>query len=172
MARRGLVVLVADLLYRPGARRRVTETGPSDDLRVVASTVAAGSDVTIDAILEWVTDGLLATGTATAAYEGECRRCLTTLRGTVRAQFQELFEFDAREGESYPIKGEHIDLAPLAREALLLGLPLAPLCREDCAGLCPRCGADLNAGACGCRPDDRDPRWAALDVLRGDGEEN
>ena len=171
MAKRGLVVLVADLLHRPGARRQIHEVATSDELRVVGSTVPARSEVTVDATLEWVTDGVLATGVVTTAYEGECRRCLTTVPGVVRANFQELFEFEAREGESYPIKGEHIDLAPLVNEALLLELPLAPLCREDCQGLCPRCGADLNAGPCGCDPDDRDPRWAALDVLKGDTED-
>jgi uncharacterized metal-binding protein YceD (DUF177 family) len=91
----------------------------------------------------------------------------TVKRDTTYAEYREtLFEFEAREGESYPIRGEHIDLAPLTREALLLNLPLAPLCREDCAGLCPRCGADLNAGPCGCGSDERDPRWAILDVLK------
>ena len=171
MAKRGLVVLVADLLHRPGARRRLQQSGVLDGHRVVASTVPAGSEVQVEATLEWVTDGLLATGTARAPFEAECRRCLTAVRGEVEAPFQELFEFEAREGESYPIRGEHIDLAPLAREALLLNLPLAPLCREDCAGLCPRCGADLNLGRCGCEPDDRDPRWAVLDALKGVDED-
>ena len=172
MANRGLVVLVADLLHRPGARRRVQQSGVVDSLRVVASTVPASSEVQVDATLEWVTDGLLVTGVARGPFESECRRCLTTVRGEVAARFQELFEFEAREGESYPIKGEHIDLGPLVRETLLLELPLAPLCREDCAGLCPRCGADLNAGPCGCEPEDRDPRWAVLDVLKGDAEDD
>jgi uncharacterized protein len=170
MAKPGLVVLVADLLHRPSARRRVRQASLLDDLRVVGSTVPSGAEVVVDAMLEWVSDGLLATGVATAPFEAECRRCLTVVRGEVEARFQELFEFQPREGESYPIKGEIIDLTPLAREALLLELPLAPLCQEACLGLCPRCGADLNAGPCQCPPEDPDPRWAVLDVLRGDGE--
>jgi uncharacterized protein len=60
-------------------------------------------------------------------------------------------------------------LRPLVRDALLLELPLAPLCREDCRGLCAHCGADLNDGPCDCAPP-RDPRWDALDVL-GAGED-
>ena len=171
MADRGLVVLVADLLRRPGARRRVHQASVLDSVRVVGSTVPERSEVSVDAMLEWVTDGLLATGAATAPFEAECRRCLTTVRGEVRAPFQELFEFEAREGESYPIRGEHIDLAPLVREAVLLELPLAPLCREDCRGLCPRCGADLNAGPHVCPIEERDPRWAVLDVLKREPEE-
>lgn len=58
-----------------------------------------------------------------------------------------------------------IDLRSLVNEQLQLGLPMKPLCREDCAGLCGRCGADLNHGPCDCRPD-VDPRWAMLKNLK------
>ena len=58
---------------------------------------------------------------------------------------------------------------PFTRDAVLLELPLAPLCRPDCAGLCPTCGADLNEGPCACPPAEGDPRWAALDALRSSG---
>ena len=164
--RAGLVVNVADLLYRPGARRRFRGSAPLDALRVVGSTVPAQSEVTVDALLEWVNDGVLATGTATAPWEAECRRCLGPVRGKATAEFRELFEEASREGETYPLRGDRIDLAPLAQEALLLELPLAPLCRDDCQGLCPSCGAELNAGPCRCPIDERDPRWAILDGLR------
>ena len=167
----GLVANVADLLHRPGARRRVVDRGTLDGLRVVASAVAPDAQVTVDATLEWVSDGILATGTVSAPWQAECRRCLGPVRGEAHAQFQELYEPDAREGESYPLQGDRIDLAPLAREALLLELPLAPLCRDDCQGLCPRCGADLNAGACTCPSDSGDPRWAVLDALRPEGDD-
>ena len=60
-----------------------------------------------------------------------------------------------------------MDLLPLARDAVLLNLPLAPVCRPDCAGLCPTCGADLNEGPCLCLPVSSNGRWAALDALRG-----
>jgi uncharacterized protein len=60
-------------------------------------------------------------------------------------------------------EGEEVDLSPLLRERLLLSLPTLPLCRESCRGLCCRCGADLNAGTCGCRAEEGDPR---LEVLR------
>jgi uncharacterized protein len=166
--RAGLIINVADLLHRPGARRRVQQAGTVEALQVVGSTVPAESAVSVDAVLEWVNDGILATGTATAPFEAECRRCLTTVRSEVTAQFRELFEVEAREGETYPLRGERIDLAPLAQEALLLELPLAPLCREACRGLCPTCGADLNHGACSCPAADRDPRWAVLDDFRTD----
>jgi len=71
----------------------------------------------------------------------------------------------ASDEELYPIVDETIDLGPLARDAVVLELPMAPLCREDCAGLCVQCGANRNEGDCGCVAP-RDPRWANLDVLR------
>ncbi len=64
-------------------------------------------------------------------------------------------------------RGNEIDLWPELREAALLALPLKPLCRDDCRGLCPRCGRDLNAGDCGCRDDRPDPRWDKLRKLSG-----
>ena len=81
-------------------------------------------------------------------------------------EFQELFEPDSAEGETYPLHHEQVDLEPLARETLLVELPLAPLCRQECRGLCPICGEDLNRGACHCPPATGDPRWEALDELR------
>jgi uncharacterized metal-binding protein YceD (DUF177 family) len=73
--------------------------------------------------------------------------------------------------ETYPLVGDQLDLRPLVRDALLLELPLAPLCREDCRGLCAQCGTDLNSGPCECEPA-RDPRWNALDALRGAPEDD
>ena len=165
---RPFVVNVADLLHRPGAHRRERVSGGLDGLRVVDASVPAGADVVVDTLLEWVTDGILATGTAVAPWTGECRRCLGPVGGELVVEFRELFEESPREGESYPLRGDHIDLAPLAREAVLCDLPLAPLCAEDCHGLCPTCGVDLNQGSCGCAEQHTDPRWAALDVLRGE----
>jgi uncharacterized protein len=89
--------------------------------------------------------------------------------GELAVEFCELFEESPRDGESYQLRLDTIDLAPLVREAIMLELPLAPVCSPDCQGLCPTCGADLNDGPCGCAPTSGDPRWAALDVLRGSG---
>ncbi|MFN2607512.1 MAG: DUF177 domain-containing protein [Acidimicrobiales bacterium] len=164
--RRPFLVNVADLVHRPGARRHEGVSGRIDGLRVVDAAVPPGAPVTVDAVLEWVSDGVLASGTATAPWAGECRRCLRPVGGEVAVEFRELFEETPREGQSYPLRADHMDLEPLAREAILLDLPLAPLCAPDCHGLCPTCGMDLNAGACECGAPDPDPRWAALDALR------
>jgi uncharacterized protein len=59
-------------------------------------------------------------------------------------------------------EGEDVDVAPIAEERVQMSIPMKPLCREDCRGLCPRCGADRNQGSCACASEDTDPRWAAL----------
>lgn len=63
-------------------------------------------------------------------------------------------------------EGDEIDLGPLIREQLLLALPTRPLCREDCRGLCPHCGINLNRGECGCETAQPDPRFAVLRSLK------
>ena len=63
-----------------------------------------------------------------------------------------------RDEEAYPLAGDELDLEPLARDAVLLELPLAPLCAEDCPGLCPTCGANRNTETVRLRPARRDPR--------------
>jgi uncharacterized protein len=137
---------------------------------VTGTALAPGAQAEVDLLIEAVADGVLATGTVTAPWVGECRRCLGPVRGAALVEFRELFEGHPTEGETWPLRHDHVDLEPFVREALVLELPLAPLCGEGCQGLCPICGADRNEGPCGCATDDRDPRWAALDALRTEPE--
>lgn len=65
------------------------------------------------------------------------------------------------------VADEVLDTEPLIREQVQLGIPMKPLCRPDCKGLCPTCGADLNLGPCRCSGEETDPRWAGLAALRG-----
>jgi uncharacterized protein len=134
-------------------------------MRVTESWVPDGAAVDLALTLEAVEGGIVAAGTVAAPWVGECRRCLGPVVGNIEARVEELFVPEPEEGEAYPILRDHIDLEPLAREAIVLALPLVPLCRPDCKGLCPECGADLNSGPCGCAVVSSDPRWAALDAL-------
>ncbi|HMC52469.1 MAG TPA: DUF177 domain-containing protein [Acidimicrobiales bacterium] len=156
-----------------GSRQREERHGPIDGLAVSGSQVPAGREVSVDLVLEAVHGGVMATGAVRAPWVAECRRCLGVARGEVEAQVRELFEPDPHqpvEDDTYPLTGDQLDLQPLARDAVLLELPLAPLCTEGCLGLCPTCGANLNQGRCACPAAGGDPRWGALDVLRGQGD--
>jgi uncharacterized protein len=161
-----LFVNVADLLRRPASRKSVPLTVPSPGLTVVDSSVPAGAPIDVDLELESLSDGIVVTGQVSAPWEAACRRCLGPARGRLDVTVRELYQPRPESDEAFTIEGDVLDLEPLVREAVLLELPLAPLCRPDCAGLCPECGVDRNETDCGHRPDARDPRWSALDDLR------
>jgi uncharacterized protein len=163
-----LVVPVGHLLKQPGSTTRFEREAVLDDLAISSSRVPEGEPLVLDVELQAVNDGIIVVGTVKAPWTGECRRCLQPARGEVAAEVQEVFERDPVEGETRKLAGVEIDLAELARDSVLLELPLAPLCRDDCAGLCPQCGADRNQGGCECVVDTKDLRWAALEQVRFD----
>ena len=175
---RPFVVDVGNLMRNPGTRKREAHSGHLPGLAVLGVTVPPDADVEVDVTIEGMDDrSLVATGTVSTRWAAECSRCLRPIQGHVSSEVRELFEDPARrvveapgsavgDEDIYPLHGEQVDLEPLARDAVLLALPPAPLCAEDCAGLCPVCGADRNEADCGCDTTVRDERWAALDVLK------
>ena len=165
MGNRPFLVNVGHLRRAPGERRREVRSGPLPGLEVTGSAVPPDGEVTVDLMLDSVPGGVVATGTVSAPWRGPCRRCLADAEGTLRADVREVFEEEHDPEQTYPLRGDRLDLEPLARDTVLLELPLAPLCREDCAGICPTCGADRNVAPCGCDSTAPDPRWAALDAL-------
>ena len=167
MSKRPFVVNVATLRRQPGASLRERREGPIADLAVTGSSVPDGAMVVVDVLLESVHGGILATGSVTAPWTGACRRCLDLAGGDVRTAVRELFEPGGDLEETYPLRGDQLDLEPLARDAVLLELPQVPLCTEGCLGLCPVCGINRNDASCSCRTESVDPRWAPLDALRG-----
>ena len=163
-----LVVSVADLLPHPGATKRIEREAVLDPLAVSGSAVPADAPLRVEVELQAVNDGIVAVGTVRAPWAGECRRCLRLATGEVVGEVREVFEREPVEGETRLLDGVEVDLTDVARDAVLLELPLAPLCRDDCAGLCPQCGADRNETACDCVSDTKDPRWAALEQITFD----
>jgi uncharacterized protein len=98
----------------------------------------------------------------------ECVRCLTDFQQTLKTDYTELYAFSQRyvtdSGLIMPDTGI-IDLEPVLREYILLEIPISPLCRPDCKGLCPICGNNLNESTCHHEEDSGDPRLAALKSL-------
>ena len=132
------LVPTAELFRHRGSRSRVERHGPLPGVELSASRLADGKDVSADLLVEAQGETVIVTGTVTAEWEGECRRCLTTTGGELSVELQEVFVTDPVEGETYPLGRDHVDLAPALREALALALPVAPLCADDCAGPTPR----------------------------------
>ncbi len=75
-------------------------------------------------------------------------------------------ELEDEDLDYLPLVGQELELAPVIREQLLLAIPMVRRCREDCRGLCPRCGANLNQGDCGCPSAPVDPRWEKLQQIK------
>jgi len=165
-----LRVNVADLLHHPGARRPVHLDGPLPGLEVGGARVPAGDPLELDLQLESVHDGILAMGHVRGHWVAECSRCLVAVDAAFDLELRELFEHTPIDDETYPLHGDEIDLEPAVRDAVLVELPLAPVCDEACRGLCPECGADRNTVDCGHTAAAADPRWERLRLLRFDNQ--
>jgi uncharacterized protein len=105
-----------------------------------------------------------------ATLAGPCMRCLGDAEPTFEVEAREVSQPGGGDELSSPyIDGEELDLSAWARDALALALPTQLLCRDDCAGLCPVCGEDLNAaGPEHTHEAEPDPRWAKLRELKLD----
>ena len=101
----------------------------------------------------------LLTGSLSARVQLLCRRCLAPVEKDVLMEFSEEIDEEEASGED-PV----VDVEDVATQLWVTAIPMQVLCREDCKGLCPICGKDLNEGGCDCPQDDADPR---LEVLRG-----
>ncbi|HET9730417.1 MAG TPA: DUF177 domain-containing protein [Acidimicrobiia bacterium] len=156
---------ITDLLRRPGASRDVVIDAPLAGLAGPGAQVVADRPLHVAVSLERVSEGIVVRGAIVAAWEAACSRCLAPVAGTISVHVDELFERHPLEGETYQLDEETLDLEPMIRDALVLDLPAAPLCRSDCAGLCAVCGADRNTNPCNCTTTELDPRWAALRSL-------
>jgi len=166
-----------ELGRRPGSQREVTQTVPAPaELGIEVLHVPEGAPVEIDLRLEAVMEGVLVTGTARAALEGECVRCLEPISDDVEVTFQELYVYPEHQtphdedDDVSRLQDDLVDLEPQLRDAVVLALPFQPLCEDDCPGLCIDCGARLADD-----PDHQhdapvDPRWAGLAALKNDDE--
>lgn len=137
------------------------------DLGVDMIGVPKDAEVELDLRLEAVMEGVLVTGTAHSPLGGECARCLEALTSEIDVNLQELFFYsdeDSSEDDSL-LDGELLDLEPTFRDAVVLALPLSPVCSEGCTGLCVECGVRLADAGPDHRHEKIDARWASLQGL-------
>lgn len=166
--RSGLVFDIREFGHRAGGSTEIVDDGPAPEgIGNDVIGVPTESPIHLDLRLEGVGDGVLATGVAEVQLRGECARCLTEIEADAEIDLQELFLFpgvDPDDEEASRVEAEMIDLEPVLRDAAMLDLPFIPLCREDCAGLCPTCGVNLNDDPDHEHGEVIDPRWASLTV--------
>ena len=161
-----LIVNVVELLRWPGTTKDVVLSIAATDLEFGESRIS-DEPVEINLHLEALSNGVTVNGTTSATWAGECRRCLTPMSARMTIDLSELYQQMPDDSEAYVIDNDQINLLPMVRENLLLAVPLGPLCREDCPGFCPHCGKDLSESECSCDNIVVDPRWAALETLKG-----
>lgn len=161
---------VRDLIHKPGDYRdRELDAVVTEDWANAVIGVRAGTRVESDLRLESLHDGVLVSTDVEVTATGECVRCLTPIAEPVEVEIQELFAYDSDEALEYAIHGDHVDLEPVIRDAVVLTLPFQPVCQEDCPGLCPQCGVRLLDEPGHEHEQPVDPRWAALAGLTETG---
>lgn len=178
-----------DLPRRAGEMREYALDIPAPE-RIGIDVIAVPEDQGIHLAmrLESVSEGILVSGQVTTTAEGECTRCLDPMEMPIMRNFQELYRYepekahtkaqrkaaeafdDLDEDEDFMMDGEVINLENPIRDAIVLALPINPLCDEDCPGLCPRCGVKWTLLEPDHRHDVKDPRWSGLSDLFEDLE--
>jgi uncharacterized protein len=173
-ARSPLVLDTRDLPRRPGALRAVERTVEAPaDLGLEMIGVAEGDPLELRLSLQSVSEGVYVSGTVSGHLTGDCGRCLRPIDAELSVTVQELYAYEhsatdetTDEDEVGRLQDDLIDLEPALRDAVVLELPVNPLCRDDCPGLCPDCGVPLDELPAGHSHQQLDPRWAALSQMQ------
>lgn len=175
-----------DLPRRAGEMREYSLVIPTPArIGIDVIAVPAGEEIHLDMRLESVTQGVLVSGQIVAMADGQCVRCLESMQFKVVGDFQELYRYEPEKphtkaarrrireeeddldfAEELMMEGEIVDLAAPIRDAIVLSLPINPLCKVDCRGLCPDCGVKWNNLPVDHLHELVDQRWSGLIGLR------
>ncbi len=155
------VVNVSDLLAHTGEERR-GRVGVPVDYRGELARTDPDQPLQADVVLRSIPGGIMVEGDVAAPALLTCYRCLTEWPEEQHLRVRELYSSEPEDEEDYHVSGDEVDLEPLLRDEVTLALPLLPLCRPGCAGLCPTCGADLNTDACPGHEDASSSPFASL----------
>lgn len=172
-----------DLPRRAGEMREYTfDIVVPEPIGIDVIAVEAGEEIRVDMRLESVTQGILVSAQISAVADGTCMRCLEPVEVEVNRRVQELYRYapekvhtkaqrrnatddDLDEDEDLMLEGDEIDLEGPIRDAIVLDLPINPLCSLDCQGLCPGCGVKWSQLEVGHAHELRDLRWQSLTEL-------
>lgn len=161
-----LVFDTHDWGHQPGTERTFHRTVPAPaDLGIDVYKAAEGTPVELEVRLEAVMEGVLATGSASVHVIGECVRCLDPIEDDIEVTFQELYVFSNPGEDELQIHDDQLDLEPVLTDAVVLALPLNPVCDPQCPGLCAECGARMADDPDHSHGEAIDPRWAKLGQL-------
>jgi uncharacterized protein len=164
---------VRDLIGQPGATKVEQVSGTIDDLETELASLSEDAPITGELVLESLVEGIVASGRLAGSLSLRCARCLKDFEQGFSVEIQELFvPFPHEDSDEYPLDPEgFLEPDQMVRDVVGVELPFAPVCRQDCRGLCARCGGDLNLGACTCTEPELDPRWDGLEALLDEFDE-
>ena len=164
---------VATELKLPGREGHAVLCERIEDIEYPGRWIRFADDVTVEINYVFDGSGFETSGSVKTALKGECARCAKELTVPFAHEFEERFEKNAPEdGDAYPFSGEELDLSDLVRDTILLNMENYVLCKDDCRGLCPVCGCDLNTVQCSCEQEsEEDNPFAKLKALFNEDKE-
>ncbi len=166
-------VNVGSLLDQKGGFLQIEEKMPSEFVTSYPEVIEVDGPIAVSLVITNTGDGLLVTGDLTLPAKLRCSRCLKPFGVELEAMVEEKipvepsnWEEEEFDWEAQPVlDGTELDLTSLVKETLLVSIPMKTVCREDCPGICPTCGADLATEGCACPSADVDIRLAPLAEL-------
>lgn len=159
-----LVVQLKELIRKPGTMKEVVlEHTPSEAIGTEVMAIPTGTTLEIPARFESVHEGILATATFTSEIKGVCSRCLDEVSSELDIEIQELFLYSPEEEDDFVVEQDRVDLEQALIDSVVPALPIKPLCKEDCLGLCSRCGFRMEEDPEHSHEDPIDPRFSALE---------
>lgn len=170
--------MIVDLADLEGIEKKFEFSIPADNLDLETDTVRLKGDIDVSVNIEKSIAKTNISGTIGVAAELECTRCLVPIDKQLAFNFDVSFvnseqlvqeaiaELNEADLDVDLLKGDEIDVKEVVREQILLNLPEQIFCKEDCSGLCEKCGENLNLIHCNCADEEADPRWAALKSLK------
>lgn len=167
-----MIIEMGYLFNRKGSTLPVELVEQIDDVKDYPDVVEFVEPVRIEGTLKNEDDVFVLDAKGETAVVMECSCCLAPVRKELGFEIKERFAHTGRDDEeTETFTGDQIDLADFVKRGIIGELPMKVICREDCKGLCPVCGKDLNDGDCGCDRTIRDPRFESLRALFNDDEE-
>ncbi|WP_346354525.1 DUF177 domain-containing protein [Azotosporobacter soli] len=162
-------IQIAGIKEQLGASSSFTFACSPLQLDLAESAPWIQGDVQVAGLVTNTGNGLQVNGTISIPAAFACTACLEAVALTLESVFSEIFQEGVEPEEADAdwlfYQGDDIDISEMIREHIILSEPLKPICRDDCRGLCSRCGINLNHGTCSCEQKTVDPRLAGLQKL-------
>lgn len=163
-----MIIDLSEIIKDYGGRMNVSASIEMDDTEFLGESFKFQKPLSINGAIINNTKSLEMSLKAEGEMQVHCARCGKPFVVPVKFRIHEILAregSDSSDDETVVFSGEELDISEIVQNSFLMSVSGKYLCREDCKGLCPKCGADLNDGECGCDKEEIDPRWADLQKI-------